>query len=183
MERKSSAACALDKVHLVGEGEAAAGQAKVGGEPNAACAFACKKRAFSGLSDGRKRPKRECPSSIFVGVCPFWSQDRLLYGFRLQYGDRDIKYGAYENEIKAALACDYAARRLAWMTPSTQWPMNSEQFFLQSECNVGRASSLSRQGSHGGIMEAFTNMLAVRGCGSSETIVLKLWELCCWLGI
>jgi hypothetical protein len=111
MERGSSAACALDKVHLVGEDEADAGQAKVGGEPNAACASACKERAFSGLSDGRKRPKRECPSSIFVEVRPFWSHDRLLYGFRLQYGDRDMKYGAYEDENEAAFARDYAARR------------------------------------------------------------------------
>jgi hypothetical protein len=30
-------------------------------------------------------------------------------------------------------------------------------------CIVGRASSLSRQGSHGGIMDAFADMLAVRG--------------------
>jgi hypothetical protein len=51
------------------------------------------------------------------------------------------------------------------------------------KCNVGRASSLSRQGSHGEIMDAFTDMLAVRGCGSSETICPELWELCCWLGI
>jgi hypothetical protein len=32
-------------------------------------------------------------------------------------------------------------------------------------------------------MDAFTDMLAVRGCGSSDTIFLELWELCCWLGI
>jgi hypothetical protein len=31
------------------------------------------------------------------------------------------------------------------------------------QCNVGRASLLSRQGSHGGIMDAFTDMLAVGG--------------------
>jgi hypothetical protein len=53
----------------------------------------------------------------------------------------------------------------------------------ERNCNVGCASSLSRQGSHGGIMDAFTDMLAVRGCGSSETIFPELWELCCWLGI
>jgi hypothetical protein len=135
-QRESSTVCALHNVHLVGEDGAAAGQAEVGGvggECNAACVSACKKRAFSGLSDGWRRPKRECPSSIFVGVRPFWSQDRLLYGFHLRYGDRDMKYGAYEDENEAALARDYAARRLAWITPSTQWPMNLEQFFLQSE--------------------------------------------------
>jgi hypothetical protein len=52
-----------------------------------------------------------------------------------------------------------------------------------NRCNVGRAISLSRQGSHGKIMDAFTGMLAVRGCGSSETIFPGLWELCCWLEI
>jgi hypothetical protein len=45
---------------------------------------------------------------------------------------------------------------------------------VRGACNVGRASSLSRQGSHGGIMDAFTDMLAVRGCGSSETICPEL---------
>jgi hypothetical protein len=65
-----------------------------------------------------------------VGVRPFWSQDRLLYGFRLRYGDRDMKYGAYKDENEAALARNYAARRLAQITPSTQWSMNSEQLFL-----------------------------------------------------
>jgi hypothetical protein len=133
-QREPSEVHALHTVHLVKEDGAVAGQAEVGGESNAAaCVSACKKRALSGLSDGWRRPKRECPSSIFVGVRPYWSQDRLLYGFRLHYGDRNMKYGAYEDENEAALARHYAARQLARMTPSTLWPMNLEQFFLQSE--------------------------------------------------
>jgi hypothetical protein len=32
-------------------------------------------------------------------------------------------------------------------------------------------------------MDAFTDMLAVQGCGFSETIFPELQELCCWLGI
>jgi hypothetical protein len=70
-ERGSSAARASDKAHLVGEDEAAAGQAEVGGESNPACVSACKKRAFFGSSDGRERRKRVCPSSIFVEIRPF----------------------------------------------------------------------------------------------------------------
>jgi hypothetical protein len=41
-----------------------------------------------------------------------------------------MKYGAYKDENEAALARNYAARRLAQITPSTQWSMNSEQLFL-----------------------------------------------------
>jgi hypothetical protein len=120
-ERGASAARASDKADLTGEDEADVGQAlEVGGDSCAACVSACKKRAFSGSSDGREQRKRVCPSSIFVGVRPFWSQDRLLYGFRLRYGDRNMKYGAYEDENKAALARNYAARRLARLTPTTQ---------------------------------------------------------------
>jgi hypothetical protein len=51
-QREPFAVCALHNVHLVGEDGAAAGQAEVGGESNVACVSACKKRAFSGLSDG-----------------------------------------------------------------------------------------------------------------------------------
>jgi hypothetical protein len=32
-------------------------------------------------------------------------------------------------------------------------------------------------------MDTFTDMLAVQGCSSSETIFPELWELCCWLEI
>jgi hypothetical protein len=65
-----------------------------------------------------------------------------LYRFRLRYGDRDMKYGAYEDENEAALARDYAARRLARLTPSTQWPMNLDQFFLQSEVEKAKIDAL-----------------------------------------
>jgi hypothetical protein len=44
-----------------------------------------------------------------------------------------MKYGAYENENEAALARDYAAKRLAQVTRSRQWPINSERFSLQSK--------------------------------------------------
>jgi hypothetical protein len=110
-QRDPSAASTLHGVELVNEDQAAVRQAGVGGEPKAACAFACKKRALSGSSDVREQVKRECPSSIFMGVCSFWSQDRLLYGFRLRYAGRKMKFGAFEDENEAALAATLFLRR------------------------------------------------------------------------
>jgi hypothetical protein len=77
-KRGPSAVGALHRVNLVNEDQSVAGHACVGGEPTDACASACKKRALSDRSDVRRQHKRERPSTSFMGVCPFWSQGRLL---------------------------------------------------------------------------------------------------------
>lgn len=83
-----------------------------------------KRRSCSPLRESR-RQKRECPASIFVGVLPFWYSDQLLYRFRV----KGKVYGRYDDENKAALARDYAARRIALLSGTKVREVNSAQFF------------------------------------------------------
>jgi hypothetical protein len=75
---------------------------------------------------GRVR-KRERLASIFVGAIPVWSGDRLLYHFMV----KQKTHGSYSNENEAALARDYAVRRIASLTGSKFREVNLDQFFLE----------------------------------------------------
>jgi hypothetical protein len=74
-----------------------------------------------------RQQKRECPASIFVGVMPFWSSDRIIYRFRV----KNKVYGRYDDENKAALARDYAARRIVSLMGTRVREVNLGQFFLE----------------------------------------------------
>lgn len=86
----------------------------------------------------RRRTKRECPASIFVGVQPFWSGDRILYRIRLRCMGKEKEYGQYTDENTAALARDYASRRIAKLTNSKARQMNSDQFFLEDDVEMAK---------------------------------------------
>lgn len=91
-------------------------------------------------SSGASRPlpevrhtKRECPASIFLGVHPFWQGDSLFYKFRVQHLGVLHKYGKYTDENVAALARDYATRRIVSLTGGRCRGFNTEQFFLEDD--------------------------------------------------
>jgi hypothetical protein len=84
------------------------------------------KRAAFEMLLGR-RSKRECPASIFIGVKPFWKGDRIMYRFRLKHKD----FGRCSDENVAALARDYAARRLAALSHTGVRQVSSSQFLLE----------------------------------------------------
>jgi hypothetical protein len=86
------------------------------------------------LHDENRRRKRERPASIFVGVVPVWNKDCLTYRFRV----KDKMYGHYADENDAALARDYAARRVAAVTGSKVREINSDQFFLEDALEKAR---------------------------------------------
>jgi hypothetical protein len=81
-----------------------------------------------------RRQKRECPASIFVGVVPFWSSDRILYRIRV----KGKTYGRFEDENQAALARDYAARRVAFLSGVRVREINLDQVFLEDTAEMAR---------------------------------------------
>lgn len=84
------------------------------------------KRVSSQVLPGRCR-KRECPASKFVGVVPFWEGNQIVYRIKVKHRC----YGGYFDENAAALARDYAARRIALLSQSRVWQVNSDQCFLE----------------------------------------------------
>jgi hypothetical protein len=91
------------------------------------------KRRLDLSLEQQRRTKRECPSSIFLGVHPFWSADQLLYGFWVRHLGKDWSYGRFSDENQAAWARDYAAQKLIKLTHCRQLPMNPDQFFLDDD--------------------------------------------------
>jgi hypothetical protein len=77
--------------------------------------------------------KRECPASIFLGVYPFWQGDSLFYKFRVQYMGKPHEYGKYTDENVAALARDYATRRIVTLTGGRCRSFNTDQSFLEDD--------------------------------------------------
>jgi hypothetical protein len=82
--------------------------------------------------------KRECPSSIFLGVHPFWQGGSLLYRFRVQVMGKPYEYGKYDDENVAALARDYATSRIVSLTGSKCRSFNSRQFVLKDDAEKER---------------------------------------------
>jgi hypothetical protein len=94
----------------------------------------------SGASDPSpevRRSKRECPASIVLGVHPFWQGNSLLYKFRVQHMGKPHEYGKYADENVAALARDYATRRIVSLTGGRCCSFNTEQFFLEDDAEKG----------------------------------------------
>jgi hypothetical protein len=98
-----------------------------------AAAISRGKRRLDLSLEQQRQFKHECPSSIFLGVHPFWSADQLLYGFWVRHLGKDLSYGRFSDENQAALVRDYAARKHIELTHCRQLPMNSDQFFLDDD--------------------------------------------------
>jgi hypothetical protein len=80
-----------------------------------------------------RRDTRECLSSIFLGVRPFWQGGSLLYKFRVQVVGKSYEYGKYGDENVAALARDYATRRIISLTGGKHRSFNSKQFVFEDD--------------------------------------------------
>lgn len=77
------------------------------------------------------------PASLYGSLIPFWSDDRIFYWFAVQYKGLRHMYGCYADENKAALARDYAVRRIAQLLGTKVRPdqMNSDRFILDDASN------------------------------------------------